>query len=438
MPIQYDPTLHRCTAVCDECGIQNTQEGFPFMCDTTRVALEAGWYITDRVLCPEYANKPKPEEETMPSESTETPDWAVPGEFDKWRNGRTSTPRVDPNRFGPHDYGPSPWLQGCAYGCGCCLWLGSCEPGSVHPDGMCPNNPLPKPEETAVTEELFSKHPTKTGTYLSRVLSMGDIHEVIVWRCEDMLRFAPDVSGEAQWVGQASQHRLWSREPLQVAAPKATGTKTKLVLKRPTVPGVYLSTVEGGPEHPVVVWEWGGGLRFAPDCEMSSWISEAESTRLWSRAPLPVGEPREPNCYTHDLPTEAECYGTKTCVGGKAELVIVYRAGASLCFVCLYSGEGKPQAVACDTGRLWTKRPIATLADLDGIEEEPAPDPVAEFKASVTEPFAARIMEGGGWVAVAPLQNGEGRAFAATDEERAIILCAALNKLTGQEANDAD
>lgn len=48
--------------------------------------------------------------------------------------------RVDPDKYGPHDYGKQGGTSDCAYHCGC--WMGPCTSGgSNNPFGACPNNP---------------------------------------------------------------------------------------------------------------------------------------------------------------------------------------------------------------------------------------------------------------------------------------------------------
>ena len=64
---------------------------------------------------------------------------------DTWHEDgeRKHAPRVDPDKFGSHDYGKHDGTEDCRFGCGC--WAGPCRSGGpVNPFGACPNNPLAK------------------------------------------------------------------------------------------------------------------------------------------------------------------------------------------------------------------------------------------------------------------------------------------------------
>ncbi len=61
---------------------------------------------------------------------------------DVWpeRGGMQHAPRVDPKKFGSHDYGHEDGTSDCAHGCKC--WMGPfASGGPVNPFGACPNNP---------------------------------------------------------------------------------------------------------------------------------------------------------------------------------------------------------------------------------------------------------------------------------------------------------
>jgi hypothetical protein len=50
------------------------------------------------------------------------------------------SPKLDPKKYGPHDYGAEDSTQDCTHGCGC--WAGpSRSGGPVDPFGLCPSNP---------------------------------------------------------------------------------------------------------------------------------------------------------------------------------------------------------------------------------------------------------------------------------------------------------
>jgi hypothetical protein len=69
--------------------------------------------------------------------------WTDKG-HDVWyeRSGMKNAPKVDPTKFGKHDFGDQEFTQDCSYGCGC--WMGSSASGGpVNPFGPCPNNPHP-------------------------------------------------------------------------------------------------------------------------------------------------------------------------------------------------------------------------------------------------------------------------------------------------------
>jgi len=283
-----------------------------------------------------------------------------------------------PECVDPKRFGSHDFGDGNTNDCayGCGCYMGPyCSGGLVDPHGACPNNPLPKPEE----DETVNETPVDDMT--------SDL---------------------------------------------------------PTKPGVYMSCYPGCPVREVLVWEnmtprEKPYLQFGPDhAGNSRKVSQSEVGRLWS-GPLAVGEPWPENYYTSELPTEAGCcYGTKDGLDGEPKLAFVYHIGDDT-GVYVVNNECMDVLRSEPVGRLWTRYPIATAADLAGVEDEPAVDPVEEFRASVEGPFEARVANGGGWIATAPLQNGARRAFPATDEEHVIILCAALNAWTGHtgEAKDA-
>jgi hypothetical protein len=60
---------------------------------------------------------------------------------DVWheQGGMKHALRVNPKKFGGHDYGDHGGTNDCAYQCGC--WMGSCSSGGpVNPFGACPKN----------------------------------------------------------------------------------------------------------------------------------------------------------------------------------------------------------------------------------------------------------------------------------------------------------
>ena len=61
--------------------------------------------------------------------------------LDEWyEDGPKTAKKVDPKKFGPHQYADHDGTSDCKYGCGC--WMGPFRSGGkVNPDGACPNNP---------------------------------------------------------------------------------------------------------------------------------------------------------------------------------------------------------------------------------------------------------------------------------------------------------
>lgn len=172
------------------------------------------------------------------------------------------------------------------------------------------------------------------------------------------------------------------------------------------------------------------------------WVSfdtRAKAVAAWNQRvaePLPVGEAKEENYWTKDTPTVAGCWGTKCKLSGTANWAVVWADNdGHLCFISPPYGILAPQSVKlCGSSRLWTKFPLATAADLDGIPDEP--DPVEEFKANVTGPFKPECVHDM-WIATASHRHGTPWRFRAQNESTTIVLCAALNAWTGQGGDDA-
>lgn len=72
----------------------------------------------------------------------------VPEGHDWWHeSGVKHAPKVDPSRYGSHNYPGAPdHTSDCSHGCGC--WMGPARSGGpVNPHGRCPNNPIAKKQE---------------------------------------------------------------------------------------------------------------------------------------------------------------------------------------------------------------------------------------------------------------------------------------------------
>lgn len=80
--------------------------------------------------------------------------WQAQG-HDVWHEygGKKHAPKVDPNKFGGHDFGDDDGTSDCKYKCGC--WMGpAMSGGPVNPFGACPNNPSNAKLSDPATKDL--------------------------------------------------------------------------------------------------------------------------------------------------------------------------------------------------------------------------------------------------------------------------------------------